>query len=48
MFMALLAAWFAAYVWMIVAAGVLLWLLTLAVDIFIIHPRSAGSADETA
>ena len=48
MLTALLAAWFAAYVWMIAAAGVLLWLLTLMVDIFIIHPRSTGGADETA
>ncbi len=38
MVMALFAAWFAAYVWMIVAGGLLLWLVAVLLDIYLPHP----------
>ncbi len=38
MAMALFAAWFAAYVWMIVAGGLVLWLVAVIVDAYL--PRS--------
>ncbi len=38
MAMALFAAWFAAYVWMIVAGGLLLWLIAMLLDIYLPHP----------
>ncbi len=38
MIMALFAAWFAAYVWMIVAGGLLLWLAAVLLDVYLPHP----------
>ena len=38
MVMALFAAWFAAYVWMIVAGGLLLWLAAVLLDVYLPHP----------
>ena len=38
MAMALFAALFAAYVWMIVAGALLVWLLALALDVYLPHP----------
>ncbi len=38
MAMALFAAWFAAYVWMIVVGGLLLWLAAVLLDAYLPHP----------
>ncbi len=38
MVMALLAAWFAAYVWTIVTGGLLLWLVAVLLDVYLPHP----------
>ncbi len=35
--MALFAAWFAAYVWMLIAGGLLLWLAATLLDIYLPH-----------
>ena len=38
MAMALFAAWFAAYVWMVVVGGLLLWLAAVLLDAYLPHP----------
>ncbi len=43
MVMALFAAWFAAYVWMLVAGGLLIWVLAVILDIYLPHPADGRS-----